>query len=131
MLNSRALKGRKEITRAESVKINTVHDKWNKKCCFQGCPLKVAMDTADGQTCGLHFQSAFPGAVTHAIKENIKYFTIYAKILRWSEEDWRKNQNYLENMPFKMKQEEHRSIFLKNFFSWINEKVRSEASEKI
>ena len=103
-----------------------------KKCCYQGCPINASTAVNNVYSCCFHDSGQYHYDVTLAIKNNKKFLQNYNNMVRWSVQDWINNKDRLLNHPkVPMGENETPSGYISRFFTFISEKIKTEASEMI
>ena len=100
------------------------------KCMYQGCPINAASLDSDGYSCIFHDTKDYSAQTTEAIRANLHFITAYNKMQRWGSEEWQSQGNWLmTNVNIPMKKDEVATVYLNRYFSWLNSKIKDEATE--
>ena len=102
-----------------------------KRCRFPGCPMNADHYLQEGGlwACCFHNNSDFHKEVTRAIVNNIQYVKWYSAMVKWNGATWKKETHNLANKEFPLLPGQCRSIYLHEFYNWIEQKILNEATE--
>ena len=103
-----------------------------KGCCAQTCPIPPSVSAGGNQSCTFHAfteYSEFEG-ITLAVKNNLKHYEYYRKVITWGNEQWKHNLPNLRNYEFcKIKEFEEGmpGQYIERLFNTIRSQVKHEA----
>lgn len=103
-----------------------------KKCQYFGCPLSSSSSGSQGNVCNFHETPDYAADVTQSIVKNKKFIDAYSKMVRWSNDEWFTNKNWLTTNPdCPMTEGELPTLYLQRFYTWLGEKIKSDSTDII